>query len=188
MNLPLLQMQDKKQGLKKNLKMSNTVTFILNLIKIDGDMKNFESPTIVKSLGYQSPFNVENRIAQRMDQTISNRQAYDLVYPSHREYYNDKRFIAFDRHFDQVEGYLLKEFKTAMDSAVNYNSSKKLEHVEDFDKHQINLKGIDFSNAPFVTKEGVRTSIKYDSLNTNDPNIRVTSSDPYNTIFGGYIK
>jgi hypothetical protein len=151
-------------------------------------MKNLEAPVIVKSLGYENPFNVERRVASRLDQTITNRQAFDLVYPTHRDYYNDKRFIVFDRNFNQAEDYLLNQFKSAIDSAIDYSSNKNLEHVDTFDKSKINLKTIDYSGAPTIHKAAVANSMKYHEYNQyqlNDPNVKITSSDPYNTIFGG---
>lgn len=124
-------------------------------------------------------------MAQRLDQTITNRQAYDLVYPTHQDYYKDKRFIVFDRNFNQVEDYLLNQFKSAIDSAIDYSGNGKLEHVDSFDKSKVNLRGVNLqNNAPFIHPMAVATSMKYDEVNGNDPNLKITSSDPYNTIFG----
>lgn len=144
-----------------------------------------EAPTIVKSLGYEAPFNVGQRVAQQMDQSITNRQAYDLLYPTHKSYYNDKRFIVFDRNFNQVESYLLNQFKSAIDSAIDYSANSKLERVEDFNKSKVNLRGMHLQqNAPMINREAVETSMKYDTLNNNVQGLKVTSSDPYGTIFG----
>ncbi len=149
------------------------------------ELKNLESPTIVPSLGYENRFNVQDRVAERLPQTISNRQAYDLVYPTHQDYYKDKRFVVFDRNFNQVEDFLLNQFKSAIDSAIDYTSNSNLEHVDKFDKSKVNLKGINLQgNAPFIHPQAVATSMKYDNIDVNDPNIKITSSDPYNTIFG----
>jgi hypothetical protein len=154
-------------------------------MKLDFELKNLEAPTIVPSLGYEQPFNIQNRVAQRLPQTITNRQAYDLIYPTHQDYYKDKRFIVFDRNFNQVEDYLLNQFKSTIDSAIDYSSNSKLVHVDNFDKSKINLRGLNLQNsAPFIPKEAVATSMKYQPASLNDPNVRVTSSDPYNTIFG----
>ena len=145
-----------------------------------------EVPTIVKSLGSPAPFNVEERVANTLDQTITNRQAYDLIYPSHEAYYKDKRFVVLDKNFNQVEDYLLNQFKSAIDSAVDYGANSKLESVEHFDKSKINLRGMNLQNgAPFIHPDAVANSIKYDEgQDLKDPNVRITASDPYHTIFG----
>jgi hypothetical protein len=145
-----------------------------------------EAPTIVKSLGSAQPFNIQDRVASKLDQTISNRQAYDLIYPSHQAYYNDKRFIVLDRNFQQTEEYLLNQFKSAIDSVIDYSSNKNLVHVDDFNKNKVNLRGVNLqNNAPFVHPDAVATSMKYDPVNLGDSNLKISSSDPYNTIFGG---
>lgn len=141
---------------------------------------------MVKSLGYENQFNVDNRVAQQMSQTITNKQAFDLVYPTHREYYNDKRFVVFDDNFNRVEEYLLNQFKSTIDSAFNYNSNQNLVDVKDFNKNSINLRNVDFkNNAPLINKEAVQTNLKYSEYQLSDPNkTKISSSDPYGTIFG----
>lgn len=148
-------------------------------------MKDLETPTIVKSLGYENEFNVNNRVAQQMSQTITNRQAFDLVYPTHRDYYNDKRFVVFDDNFNKVEDYLLNQFKSAIDTAFDYNANKNLVHVEDFNKNTVNPKAINFGNAPLINRDAVKTNIKYSDYSPVNSNTKVSSSDPYGTIFGG---
>jgi hypothetical protein len=146
-----------------------------------------EAPTIVKTLGYQERFNVGERVASQLDQTITNRQAYDIVYPNHKAYYNDKRFVVFDKNFNQVESYLLDQFKSAIDSAIDYKSNSNLVHVDEFDKTKVNFKGMNLqNNAPYINKEAVQTSINLDKIDVNDPNLKISSSDPYTTIFGKY--
>lgn len=111
-----------------------------------------------------------------------------MVYPNHRAYYEDKKFHVFDPNFQKTEDYLLKEFKQAIDSQIDYKSNAKLEHVDTFDKTKVNLKGINFQNAPQVNHSVLAQNLKYTSNNLNDPNTKVTSSDPYGTIFGGYAQ
>ena len=61
-----------------------------------------------------------------------------------------------------------------------------MERVEDFDRSKVNLKGMNLQNdAPFIHPDAVSTSIKYDEIQKNDPNVKIMSSDPYNTIFNG---
>ena len=148
-------------------------------------MNNLEAPTIVRSSTYQpNPFHLGDRIAERLDQTISNRQAYDIVYPTHEDYYKDKRFIVIDKNFEKVEDSLLNQLKSAIDSSIDYSSNSKLVHVENFDKSKVNLKGLDLqATAPMIQPSSVSTN--YGNISQNDSKVKITSSDPYATIFGG---
>lgn len=150
-------------------------------------MNNLETPTIVKSLGYPQQFNVGDRVAQQLDQTVTNRQAFDLLYPTHQDYYNDKKFVVLDRNFQQVEEYLLGQFKSAIDSAIDYAGNANLVSVDDFDKSKVNFKNLNLqNNAPFIHKDAVATNIKYEDIDRNDPKLKITSSDPYSSMFGGF--
>jgi hypothetical protein len=147
-------------------------------------LKNLEAPTIVKSLGYRDPFDVKDRVAQSRDQVLTNRETYDIVYPDHRSYYNDKRFIVLDKAFNDTEEYLLKELKQTLDMKLDYNANAKLVHVDDLDRSKIDLNGLNLQpRAPFVHPEAVATSIRYDSK--TDPAPKITSSDPYVTVMSG---
>jgi hypothetical protein len=42
------------------------------------------------------------------------------------------------------------------------------------------------NNAPYINKEAVQTSINLDKIDVNDPGLKISSSDPYGTIFGKY--
>ncbi len=157
---------------------------VLHNLTLDFDLKNLESPQIVKSFGYPGQFDPEQRVAQQTEQRITNRQAYDLVYPTHKSYYEDKKFHVFDKNYQQVEDYLLKQFKSTLDSAIDYKENKNLVSVDDFDKSKIDFNKMRIQeNAPMIGSERVRTSITYPDPKL-DKNMKVTSSDPYGTIFG----
>jgi hypothetical protein len=146
-------------------------------------MNKMESPMIVKSLGVKNPFDIKDRIAQTRDQVLTNREAYDIVYPDHRSYYDDKRFIVLDRHFEDTEKYLLNELKSAIDEKLDYQKMAKLVHVDDLDKSQIKVRDMNIqSNAPFVPKEAVATDMRMPDKNDAP---KVTSSDPYVDIMSG---
>jgi hypothetical protein len=91
----------------------------------------------VKSLASLAPFKFQDRLANQIEQTITNRQAYDLLYPNHESYYNDKKFLVLDRNLNQVEDYLLNQFKQTIDSVIDYNSNSKLVQVEILDKSKV---------------------------------------------------
>lgn len=142
-----------------------------------------ESPTIVKSLGYQDPFDIQSRVAAKSSQTISNRQAYDALYPSHKSWYDEKRFVVLDKNFNEVENYLLGQFKDTLSRQFDYTTAKNIKHVDELDKNQIKMSGMDFGAMPKVRSEGVRVNSKYTD-NFTTQNTRITASDPYNEIFG----
>ncbi len=147
-------------------------------------MANMESPMIVKSLGYKNPFDVKDRIAQTRQQVLTNREAYDLVYPNHRSYYDDKRFVVLDSHFEDTEKYLLNQLKSTLDEKLDYQKMAKITHVEDLDKSEIKLRDMNLQNsAPFVHPDVVATNMRMPSYTYDKPN--VTSSDPYVEIMSG---
>jgi hypothetical protein len=149
------------------------------------NLRNLESPTIVKSLGYQEPFNVMDRVASQSSQTISNRQAYDSMYPSHKSWYDEKKFVVLDKNFDDMQNFLLKQFKDTLNKQFDYSATKNIQHVEELDKNQINVSGMDFGAMPKVHSEAVKVNSKY-ANNFTAENTKVTSSDPYKEIFGNH--
>ena len=73
---------------------------------------------------------------------------------------------------------------------MDFSSNLKLTHVDDFDKSKINFQNISKSlqnSAPYSNPEAIRTNIKF---TPKDPTlgVKISSSDPYGTIFGGYSK
>lgn len=124
-----------------------------------------------------------DRVAAKSTQTISNRQAYDALYPSHKSWYDEKKFVVLDKNFEDMENYLLKEFKQTLDNQFGFVKAKNIKHVDELDKSQINLKGIDFGAMPKVHPEAVENKSKYTD-NFTAGNVKVTSSDPYKEIFG----
>ena len=144
-----------------------------------------ETPQIVKSLGSSDPFNVMDRVAAKSTQTISNRQAYDTLYTNHKSLYDEKKFVVLDKNFEDMENYLLKEFKNTLNNQFAFVQAKNIRHVDDLDKSQINLKGFDFGAMPKVHPEAVEYKSKYTD-NFTAGKVKVTSSDPYKEIFGGH--
>ena len=142
-----------------------------------------ESPTIVKSLGPDpSPF---GRAASKSEQSISNRQAYDSLYPNHKSWYDEKRFIVIDKNFEMMEKELLGKFKENLDAKFDYKLTKNVKHVDELDKHDIKVQGMDFGSIHKVHPDTVAYKDKYvdNYLSTKKPT--VTSSVPYNETFGG---
>ena len=119
---------------------------------------------------------------------MRNTDAFNLVHDSHQvhwnylkqAYYDNKRSIIFDSHFNETESYLLNDFKAAIDARIDYSKNANLTHVDDFDKSS--LKDIPLVNVPFISREAVKTSINYDDLN-NNANVKVSATDPYHEIY-----
>lgn len=149
------------------------------------NLRNLESPTIVKTLGYQEPFDVMGRVASQSTQSISNKQAFDSLYPSHKSWYDEKKFIVLDKNFNDMENYLLGQFKNTLNKQFDYSATKKIMHVDELDKNQIKLSGMDLGAMPKVHSEAVKVNSKYDN-NFTAENTKVTSSDPYKEIFGNH--
>lgn len=147
-------------------------------------MQNIESPQIVKTLGYQAPFNVMNKVAAGSQQTISNRQAYDVLYPNHQSWYDEKKFIVLDKNFEEYENYILKDFKQALDRQFDYTQTKNIQHVDELDKTQIKVNGLDFGRIPKISNEVLENKSKYTD-NYKAGSVKVTSSNPYGEIFKG---
>jgi len=142
-----------------------------------------ETPQIVKSLGYNEPFDVMGRVAERSSQSITNRQAYDALYPSHKSWYDEKKFVVLDKNFNEMENYLLNQFKDTLNKQFDYSKTKNIKHVDELDKGQLNVSGMDFGAMPRVRSEAVKSNSKY-SDNFTAENTKVTTSDPYKEIFG----
>jgi hypothetical protein len=133
---------------------------------------------------YQQEFNIEKKIAEKYDQTISGKQSFDVLYPDHKTYYNDKRVIIFDKNFKEVENYFLNDFKNTIDMAIDYSKNKNLQRAEDFKSASIDLKGLDFGNPPYIKAELPSPSqIKYGETFKKDPNMHVSYTDPYHQIY-----
>lgn len=124
-----------------------------------------------------------DRVAAKSTQTISNRQAYDALYPNHQSWYDEKRFVVLDKNFQEMENYLLGEFKQALNKEFAFNETKKITHVDEIDKSKINLKNINFDAMPRVRPEAVQYKSKYVD-NYQAGQVQLTTSDPYKEIFG----
>lgn len=127
---------------------------------------------------YQADFDVLGRVAAKSTPTVSNEQAYDAIYPSHKAWYDEKKYMVIDNNFSQVENTLLNVFEDTLDKGLDKNQAKNLKHAENFDKDQFNIKSLDFSRIP----RSVPTLIKGD--NYNHQITKVTINDPYKEVFG----
>ena len=139
-----------------------------------------ESPVYRKNIppAYQADFDVLGRVASKTTPTVSNEQAYNAIYSSHKDWYDEKKYTVIDKNFSQMEGSLLNEFQDTLNNGLDKESAKNLKHAEDFDKSQFDVKSIGFSRIPRVVPELVTGN------NYNHANTKITSSDPYNEIFG----
>jgi hypothetical protein len=77
-----------------------------------------------------------------------------------------------------MEQSLLNAFQSTLDKGFEVNKVKTLTHAEDYDRSEFNINSIDFSKVPRVNTRLIRGD------NYNQGNTRVTTSDPYNDIFG----
>ena len=123
------------------------------------------------------------RVADKSSQSISNRQAYDALYPSHKSWYDEKKFVVLDKNFNDMENFLLNQFKDTLNKQFDYSKTKNIKHVDDLDKNQLNIAGMDFGAMPKVNRDSVQVGSKY-ANNFTAENTKVTSSDPYKEIFG----
>lgn len=106
-----------------------------------------ETPVIIKASPVEPTFqDVRKRVAMDTPQTITNNEAFDVVYKDHKSYYEDKKYIIFDKNFQKTEDYLLGEFANAVNT--NLVLDKNLVHVDDYKrKGRLNL---DLSSVPRV--------------------------------------
>lgn len=139
-------------------------------------MKDLETPVIVPSLG--SPrYNIDKRVANNLPQTISDRDAYDVKYPTHKSYYDDKRVTIKDSHFEQTEDYLINTFSKAIQQGIEWKPD--ITKAEDFK----NNKQFSVPQAPKFSKEALQTDVNYGELASPNSHALQAKSDPYNQIF-----
>ena len=139
-----------------------------------------ETPQIVRSLGFGKRFNVEDRVAQKNQQLVTNKEAFDIIYDNHRDYYRDKTFTIIDKNFENTEKYLLDGFRKSLDKTLSFD--KNLKHVDEV-KIPRDL-GVDFNDKPSIHPGGVMTALNYENIQT-DKNVKKIRADPYGAIFGG---
>ena len=70
-------------------------------------------------------------------QTVTNRQAYDVVYPNHKAYYEDKKWFVFDKNYKQMEKALVNTFEEAVDNSLK---NPNLKDVDDIKEKKISVK------------------------------------------------
>ena len=167
---------------KENSAVINSNLTILKTIAKTISLKDMESPIIVKSLGGgYDPFNVSNRLAQMTPQRITNRQAYDLVYKSHEDYYKDKRIRVFDPNFTKIEDAIVKQFKNNIDQAIDKSGNSNLVDVRDLDKNSLNIKSWNPSSILPHDFETIQPSKYYKQIPKFTKKL---VTDPYGAIVG----
>lgn len=77
-----------------------------------------------------------------------------------------------------MESTLLTEFEQTLDKGLNKATAKNLLHADKFDRDQFDHKNIGFSKVPQIKPQLARGN------NFNASLSKVTSSDPYNEMFG----
>jgi hypothetical protein len=139
-----------------------------------------EAPVYRKDIppAYQADFDVLGRVASKTNPTVSNEQAYNAIYSSHKEWYDEKKYKVIDTNFSKMENSLLNEFQETLDEELDKKKAKNLKHAENFDRSQFDVKHIGFSRVPRVVPQLIKGD------NYNHSTTKVTSSDPYNQIFG----
>jgi hypothetical protein len=84
-----------------------------------------------------------------------------------------------------MEKELLNKFKENLNSKFNFQMTKNVQHVDDLDKNNIKVNGMDFGSIHQVHPDTVAYKDKYDNNYSSTKKPTVTASDPYNEIFGG---
>jgi len=142
-----------------------------------------ESPRIVKNLGTgYDQFNLQNRLALMTPQRVTNRQAYDIVYNSHQDYYKDRQIRVFDNNFEQMENYLIKEFKEGITKAIDFKANKNLQHVADLDRRTLNVQDWNTQERVPYINQAAFSSPKYE--NQLGGNSKEYTTDPYGATIG----
>lgn len=120
--------------------------------------REMEAPVIVKSIGRgitSMREDIMDRAISNTPQSVSNRAAYDIMYPTHESYYNDKKYFVFDENFEKVEKVLINSFEKAVnegltDPKVKPNHKGYINNIEHVDEiKDTNLK-FDFDKVPRV--------------------------------------
>ncbi len=118
-------------------------------------------------------------------QVVTNRQAYDIVYKSHEDYYKDRQIHVFDSNFDKMENYLVQNFRESINKAIDFKSTKNLVDVKDLDRNTLNVKKWNVhENLPRVHRAAIQPSPYYEDQTAS--NGREYSTDPYTTTVGRF--
>ena len=142
-----------------------------------------EAPVFKKVIppAYQADFDLLGRVASKANPTVSNEQAYNAVYSSHKNWYDEKKYKVIDTNFNKMENSLLNEFEATLEKGLDKKNSGNLKHAENFDKDQFDVNNIGFKNVPNVNSQLIKGDTYNPSLT------KVTTSDPYNEIFGNKL-
>jgi hypothetical protein len=128
---------------------------------------------MVKSLGQNDIMNI---VAQGKNQVISNQQAFNILYPNAKSYYDKTQVNIIDRHFQDVENNLLNELKQSIDSVLDHQVNEKLIRADDMKKPD--LSGLNLqNNAPFVHPAAIETEINYNEKKKKDSRVRIMTNN-----------
>jgi hypothetical protein len=117
-------------------------------------------------------------------QVVTNRQAYDIVYKSHEDYYKDRQIHVFDSNFDKMENYLVQNFRESINKAIDFKSTRILD-VKDLDRNALNVKAWNVhENLPRVDRAAIQPSPYYEGQTAS--NGREYSTDPYTATVGRF--
>lgn len=108
-----------------------------------------EAPIIVKSIGRGVTSAREeawNRAVGMTPQAISNTQAFNVMYPTHKSYYDDKKFFVFDKNYETMEKALVSTFEDAVDASLK---NPDLKDVDDI-KRPLPKLNVNYSRIPRV--------------------------------------
>lgn len=127
---------------------------------------------------YQADFDVLDRVASESTPTVKNEQAYNAIYSSHKDWYDEKKYKVIDENFNTMENRLLNIFQETLDEGLDKNYARNIRHADKFDIDRLDVKNIDFRDIPRVNPN------LFKGENYNHYDTKVTTSDPYNEIFG----
>jgi len=136
---------------------------------------NFENPVIVRTKD-RTYNDITSRVADGTTQAISNSAAFDIQYKNRQAFYDERKLFIFDKNFNDMENYLLDNFKKQIDSGINYSAS--ITHASDIDRHRLN---VNTKDAPYITRHSVGNTLSEGGYKT-DSSVKKYSTDPYHHI------
>lgn len=120
--------------------------------------REMETPVIVKSINRGITSMRDDAIQQAVDRTpqvVPNREAFNAIYPTHRAYYDDKRFFVFDKNYYDMQKELIKTFEQAVDSSftnhkVKAQNNGRINNIKDVEEIKNKNLNVNFDNIPRV--------------------------------------
>ncbi len=124
-----------------------------NASAMNTQQRPMESPVIVKSINRGITSMREDALEQAVNktpQTITNKQGYDLMYPTHKSFYEDKKYFVFDSNYNTMENALVKTFEDAVNEGFGQRKlrGKQITHVDEIKDRKLNF---NWNNIPGVS-------------------------------------